>query len=390
MSLALSSIQRNRERKSGLRILVAAGGSGGHVFPAIALARALMKKKSDIDIKFVGSNKALDRRILEKESFRFSLLTANNLPYKAPLRLFGFFLKFFIDIVKALVIVVSYRPDVVVGFGGYISCPITLAAYPFRIPTIMHEQNVVPGRANRLLFKLADTIAISFNETKRFISGPDLKKIVFTGNPIRQEAFKNDRDFGIKCFGLDKTKFTILVIGGSQGAHFLNEVVTESLSGLDKSVKSSLQVIHITGIKDYRWAIKMYEGLGMDNRVYSFIDRIEDAYSASDLIVTRSGASAVFEIAFFAKPMILVPYPFAMSHQAENARAFSTRGAAIEIDEKILTAELFRKIVSDLINNKMRLKGLSESAKRLSVPEAADNLAEEVLKLRREKDVGKK
>ena len=192
------------------KILVAAGGSGGHIFPAIAMARA-MREASDADIRFVGSSKALDRRIFEKEGFDYSTLSSNKFPYGLSLKLLPFSLRLISDIIRSKAIVLSYRPDVVVGFGGYVACPIILAASIFGIPRIVHEQNVVPGRANRFLFRFADKVAVSFNETLKY-TGTAGDKCVFTGNPIRDEVLKGDRPSGIKRFGLDVAKFTILVI----------------------------------------------------------------------------------------------------------------------------------------------------------------------------------
>lgn len=362
------------------KILIAAGGSGGHIFPAIAMARA-MRESSDVDIRFVGSSKALDRRIFEKEGFKYYTLSSNKFPYGLSLKLLPFSLKLIFDIMKSKVIAFSYRPDVVVGFGGYVACPIVLAASVFGIPKIVHEQNVVPGRANKFLFRFADKIAVSFNETLKY-AGPYRAKCVFTGNPIRGEVLKGDRQSGIKRFGLDEAKFTILVIGGSQGAHFLNENFIAAFSEIDEAERRSFQVIHLTGVKDYEWAIKEYSVTsGLESRVYSFIDRIEEAYSAADLMVTRSGASAIFEIAHFAKPMILVPYPFANAHQAENAKVFREGGAAIMVEEKDLSARVFKDHILRLFRDKEERRRLSEAAKRVSVPEASTNLAREVLRL---------
>jgi len=364
-----------------IKILIAAGGSGGHIFPAIALARRLKEEKDGIDIRFVGSSKELDKRIFEKEGFRFSLISANKLPYKLGFAIVPFTFVLFLDIVKTFFIIASYRPDVVVGFGGYVSFPAILTTGIFGIPKLVHEQNVVPGRANKVLFGLADRVALSFEDTKRFL-GNNAGKAVLTGNPIRQEMLKGDRLAGIKRFGLEASKFTILVIGGSQGAHSLNEKFIESLSLIEESVRRGLQVIHITGVKDYEWAMNEYSALGnMDHRVYSFIDRIEEAYSAADLVITRAGASAIFEIAAFGRAMILVPYPFAMSHQSENASFFSEKNAAIEIGEKNLSGKVFRDNILSLINDRTRLKSMAESAKRLGVPGASGNLAREVLAL---------
>ena len=368
-------------QKGGVRVLIAAGGSGGHIFPAIALARTLKDRAADIDIRFVGGNKALDKRIFEKEGFSFSVLSSNKLPDKASWGLVVFFVKLAFDIINALSILLSHRPDVVVGFGGYVSFPIIFSASVFGIPKILHEQNVSAGRANKFLFRFADKIAISFKETGPLL-GPYARKIVFTGNPIRQEMFRGDKALGITRFGLDARKFTILVMGGSQGAHFLNETFIRSLAGMVEASRRTLQVIHITGIKDYEWAMKEYDRLRpIEARVYSFIDRIEEAYSASDLVVTRSGASAIFELAFFAKAMILVPYPFANAHQAENAQIFFERGAAIKLDERSLSVGLFKDTLLSLLNDKDRLKRIGESARALSIPDASSNLAYEVLKL---------
>ena len=174
-------------------------------------------------------------------------------------------------------------------------------------------------------------------------------------------------------------------MGGSQGSHFLNEKFVEALSMLDKDTKAVLQVAHITGAKDYDWAIGKYKDIVIEHRVFSFIDRIEDLYSASDLVITRSGASAIFELALFGKPMVLVPYPYALSHQVANAKAFSGKGAAIEIDEKSLSADVFKDKILKLFNNKDILNNLARSAKALSVPGSADNLANVVFALGKEK-----
>lgn len=359
--------------------MIAAGGSGGHIFPAIALAAILSGRGGDaVDIKFVGSNRPLDRRIFEHEAVKFSLLSMNRLPYRVTFGLVIFFMKLVFDILKSFFIVLSYRPDVVVGFGGYVSVPVISSSFLFGLPVVVHEQNVIPGRANRLLFKMADMIAVSFEETLKYL-GSDKKKAVFTGNPIRARMLKDTKEEARLRLGLDKAKFTILVIGGSQGAHALNETFIKALHEINGKEKESLQIIHITGIKDYEWAREEYETLGLRNHVHSFIDRIEEAYSASDLIVTRSGASAIFEIAFFGRPMILVPYPFAMSHQLENARIFSQKGAAIEIDESELSATSFKNDMLDLVNNRARLNEMAQAANRLSVPRASHNLGKLVL-----------
>ena len=366
--------------RSRLKILIAAGGSGGHIFPAVALAKRLKDRERNVDIKFVGSNRYLDKKILKKENFDFFLLSANKLPYKFTPRMALFFAKSVFDVIKAFIIMISYRPSCVVGFGGYVSWPVIFASYILRVPRIVHEQNVMPGRANKILFKMADTIAISFDETLEYIEKKDKEKAVFTGNPIRHEELKIDKISALKQLGLDPGRFTILVIGGSQGAHILNRTFVKAMSGLDRKTRDALQVIHITGSSDHEWVVKAYEALELEHRAYSFVDRMDEVYGASDLIAARSGASCIFEIAYLGKAMILVPYPFARAHQVENARAFSKKGAAIEVEEAGLSPEIFKDKILTLLNDSRRLHELGARARALSVPRASDNLADEVLK----------
>lgn len=360
-----------------MKVLIAAGGSGGHIFPAIALKRALAARGS-CEIKFVGSDKAIDRRIFEKEGVSFSLLSANKLPYRMSPSIVLFFIGLFLDLIRALWITALYRPTRCVGFGGYVSFPVVLSAKLLRVPTVVHEQNVVPGRANKLLFKFADKVALSFEDTMSHIPADDRNKFSVTGNPIRTGDLKADKAEALKSFGLDVSKFTMLVIGGSQGAHALNESFVQSISLMERTARAGLQIIHLTGVKDYEWAVLEYGKMGPDlvARAYSFIDRIDDAYSAADLIVTRAGSSALFEIAHFGKAMIVVPYPYAMSHQLDNARAFSSRLGAVMIEEKDLSASFFKDTIEAFLKDRAKLDALGRAAKALSAPHASDSLAD--------------
>ena len=370
----------NIKQRRPARVLIAAGGSGGHIFPAIALGRALKDTRSGADILFVGSDKSLDRRIFEKEGSRHSLLSANKMPYRPSVQTAGFLFRLLVDMSRSFYLIAKFRPDVIVGFGGYVSFPVMAAAYLMRVPGIAHEQNAVPGRANKAIFALADRVALSFEETRSRM-GRRAAKAIFTGNPIRPEIAGRDRDAGIRRFGLDPAKFTVLVIGGSQGAHFLNRTFVESLALMDARDAGRLQVIHITGVKDYEWALKSYEGAGVDGRAHSFVDRIDEAYAAADLVITRSGSSALFELAHLGKAMILVPYPFAMSHQSQNAQFFSRNSAALTLEEKSLTAAAFSEAVTALMRDRARLEALGAAAKKLSAPGASKALAEAALGL---------
>lgn len=367
-----------------MKVLLAAGGSGGHIFPAVALARAIKKDRPSASLKFVGSSKEIDRRIFEKERFDYFLVTSNKFPYGASPYAVVFIAKFIYDLARCVIRIAACRPDVICGFGGYVSCPVMIAGRILGIPCVLHEQNVVPGRANKLLFGLAGRIALSFEETLPLIGGL-AKKAVVTGNPIRTDDFLpaslGSREQLSKRLGLDGSKFTVLVIGGSQGAHRLNETFIEAISRADPGTRSSMQVVHITGNRDYQRALDAYRALGIESKVYSFIDKIEEAYGAADLAVTRAGASAIFELAFFAKPMILVPYPFAKSHQRENASALSKKGAAVMIEEKDLCADSFMGQIKAFAGDPGMRGSFSRSARRVSAPQASRDLAREVFRM---------
>lgn len=362
-----------------MRAIIAAGGSGGHIFPAVATARRLSDISKDVEILFVGSNKALDRSIFEREHFKHSLLTANKLPYKKGLALIPFAFKLLFDLIHSAFIIIMFKPDVVAGFGGYVSWPVVFVAKSIGIPTIVHEQNVVPGRANKVLFKYADRVAVSFAATKSSVA--PATKAVLTGNPVRASVSRVDRSAAIKALGLEDGKFTILIVGGSQGSHSLNEAVISDIADMDDAITGSLQVVHITGARDYEWASKRYGSLSISSRTFSFVDDIENAYSAADLIITRSGSSSVFECALFAKPMILVPYPFAMSHQLDNAKVFSGKGAAVLIEEKDLRPGRIREEISRLFNGRDALIAMSKASSAMGIPDAANRLADEMISL---------
>lgn len=360
-----------------MRILIASGGSGGHIFPAISLARELEKEESDI--VFVASRRCLDRTILESAPYKKIFLSINPMPYKFGFRTFIFWAKLFSDSIHSIFILIRYRPDVVIGFGGYTAGTIVLLASLFGIKTVIHEQNAVPGRTNRFLDRLADKVAVSFSGTEKHFRN---REVVFTGNPLREESLRENRLEALERLGLDHDKITILVMGGSQGAVSLNRLVSESLTSLSGEIKKNVQLVHIAG-KNYKADIKKrYEEKGVKGRVFEFMKNINDAYSACDLAISRAGAAAIFELAAFRKPMILIPYPDKRNNQRSNAEFFEKSGAAIFRDEKDLSAEELRDIIADLIENPEKRKMLSENAKKLSVIDGAKRLKEVVLELK--------
>lgn len=346
-----------------MKILIAAGSSGGHIFPAIATALKLKEMDNLNEVFFVGSRKNLDSEIFKNEGYKHCSASLEN--------------KFLKDVVSSFFILRKVRPDVAVGFGGYVSFPVLIMAKMMGIPTLVHEQNFFPGLANRILSNFADKVAVSFSETNNFFIRRS--RVFETGNPIRQNLVKVEQPKALERFGLNEKKFTMLVMGGSQGAHFINNAAVEMLKDVDKSRKAGIQVIHLCGIRDYWFVKEEYKSIGVENRVFAFFDRMGYAYSACDLVISRAGATSIAEFTFFGKPAVLIPYPTLKVHQLENGRQLEKAGAAILIEQANFSKGRFRKVILDLIDNRGRLKLMSEKALAFSKPDAADRLAMEIL-----------
>ncbi|MBL7158267.1 MAG: undecaprenyldiphospho-muramoylpentapeptide beta-N-acetylglucosaminyltransferase [Candidatus Omnitrophica bacterium] len=359
-----------------MKILIAAGGSGGHIFPAIALARELEKEKNNI--VFVASRRKLDKKIMRGLEYKKVFMSVNPMPYKIDYRIILFMIKSVYDFILSIITLIRFRPRVVVGFGGYTGGSVVFLAAALRIKTVVHEQNVIPGRTNRLLGPLARKIAVSFPGSDKYFKS---KNTVFTGNPLREESLKPGGGSSKAKFGLDNGKFTILVMGGSQGASSLNRFASVSIGGLLPGEKNAVQVLHITGQKDEAVIRDFYEKHCVKNAVFSFIDSINEAYSASDIAISRAGASAIFELATFGKPMILVPYPSAGNNQRFNALFLAGKDAAIYEDEKTAGPGDLRLDIRKLLGDEAFRRSLSENARKLIVTDGAKRLAKVILEL---------
>lgn len=360
-----------------MKVLIAASGSGGHIFPAIALAQELTKK-TDIEIIFAASKRTLDKNILEKKKYKKFFFSINPMPYTLGFKAVPFLLRFLYDVLLSLYVLLYTRPHVVVGFGGYTSGSVILLASFLGIKGIIHEQNLVPGRANRILDRFVKSIAVSFEDTKKFFKNSN---VILTGNPLRKGISLSDKTRSSDSLGLDQNKFTMLVMGGSQGARSLNRLVSSAIVHLGRDIIDKLQIIHIAGPKDFEGLSRLYRDNGVSAKTFSFLDNIYDAYGACDLAVSRSGAAAICELSLYAKPMVLIPYPFKKNNQRFNAKYFAEKGAAVYKEEADLDNNKLSHILNDLVNDEGRLQRLSNNARILACPDATMKLAEEVLKL---------
>lgn len=320
-----------------MKFVIATGGSGGHFFPALRLARCL--KSRSHHIKFMGAlgNGA---PVLERENIDYVPLEAKGFISRG----LGGKIKAIWLLIRAYFFCVTKlresRPDAVIGFGSYASLPVVLAAVRLRIPSMIHEQNVIPGKANELLSRFVKKIAVSFAEGRKYFPA---EKTVLTGCPSQQPE-KLSRGELAAYFRLKEGKKTVLVVGGSQGSRRINEVFFEAVKVLCKT--QDVQVIHITGKSDYLEFQKKYEQSEIGVALFEFLDKMGYAYAFSDVAVTRAGAVTVTELAAFQLPAVMIPYPHALGHQRENAKVLERIGLGEILEENVLTVE---KLVESIL-----------------------------------------
>ncbi len=370
-----------------MRIIVSGGGTGGHIYPALTIVRAIQKKIPDAEFLYVGTKDGLEADIVPKEGIPFETvniqgfkrsLTPENLVRGA--RAFG-------GVVKAMGIVRRFRPDVAVGTGGYVCGPILLASSLMRIPTLIQEQNVMPGVTNRLLARFVSCIAMGTKEAaEHFPKG----KRVFTGNPIREEVMRARSEDGKEMFGLDPKAKTVLVSGGSRGARSINRAMVGVLAHY--AGRDGVQILHVTGKAGYDETMQSLKETGVDLDaagnlfVEPYLYNMPQALACADVAVFRAGAIGIAELTARGVPSILVPYPFAAAnHQEMNARAIATAGAARMILDRELTAERLLSVLAELLSEDAKLKRMAKAAKKLGRPKAADEIASRVIRLARGK-----
>lgn len=360
-----------------MKILAITGASGGHIFPALGFLDTLRNKHRDLDVLLVLPRKGVTAQIKNIDS-RINYVSFSSIKLRFDFRNLVSGLRFLKGSLESIFILAQFRPDIVVGFGSLVCVPMILFAWLFRIKTLIHEQNVIPGRANRFLAKFTDRIAISFAETREYLKNCR-RKIVMTGNPIRGGLRPVDKNKALDFFGLNSSKFTILVMGGSQASHSINTGFLKAVSAMPD--RSGLQVIHLAGAKDADCLEKSYKDLNIDTRLFNFLEPMQYAYSACDLVISRAGATSIAEIMFFGLPAIIIPYPFAYRHQMANAEVLEGMGCGIIIQDKELDSDILKDNIENLINNNDRIKAMRSSYGNIPRLNTNELLAEAVLTL---------
>ncbi len=360
---------------SEARFIISGGGTGGHVYPALAIANELKSRFPECEILFVGAKDKMEMQKVPQAGYKIEGLWISGIRRKLTLDNLKFPLKLADSLIKSRKIIKSFKPDVAVGTGGFASGAVVRVAAQMGIPTVIQEQNSYPGITNKLLSKNAKAICVAYEGLEKFFPKG---KIVFTGNPVRQDLLnvEENRQEAIQHFDLNPNKKTLLVLGGSLGARRINQLIEKEMEFI---LDQNVQIIWQCG-KFYFEEYKKYnekEGV----QVLSFIDRMDLVYAAADMIISRAGASSVSELAIVGKPTIFIPSPnVAEDHQTKNAKAIADKNGAILIKESELDMR-FKDVFSEVVNNEELQRELRENIKSLAKPNATKDIVDEIVKL---------
>ncbi len=356
-----------------MRVMIAGGGTGGHLFPGIALAEEVITRHPKNDVVFVGTDRGLEARVVPQAGFPLETIRVRGLKGMGPLKLLLGLFALPLAFVESWQLLRKHKPDVVVGVGGYASGPVVMAAWLQRIPTAVQEQNALPGLTNRVLGRFARAAFISFEEARPYFPR---HKTFLIGNPIRRKLMDNYLRSHVA-----HDKFSVLVFGGSLGAQGLNARMIDALEHL-QDLKDSLHFVHQTGKNDLERVRRAYQDKGFSAEVVEFIDDMSGAYARAELVVCRAGATTLAELTVCKKASILIPFPYATDdHQAVNASAMVQGGAAIMFREAELTGEKLAQTLRELKADPERLKKMEKMSGLLGRPEAAKELADVCVQL---------
>lgn len=357
-----------------MRYLITGGGTGGHIYPALAIAKEIKDKYKDAEILYVGTKEGLEAELVPREGFEFKTIRVKGMPRKLN--------KQSLIAIKALLdglndskkILKDFKPDIVIGTGGYVCGPMVYMASKLNIKTLIHEQNAFPGITNKILSRYVDKVAITFEEAIKYFKYPD--RVTNTGNPIRSQILNIDKKMAYKELKLESNKPLILSFGGSGGQKKLNDVM---LNFIEKNLKSNIQIIHITGTRlydDFISEIKEKNIIIPNNiQIVPYFYKMPEALNIAKLVITSAGAITLAEISAVGVASVLIPKSYtAENHQEYNAKSFEANGASKVILEKELTNELFLNTINELLENEEKLHEMGKYSKNLGKLDAAKNI----------------
>lgn len=362
-----------KQGAEGIRVMITGGGTGGHLFPGIAAAEALCERLPGSNVMFVGTHRKMDKTSLSKYGFQVRAIHSHGIKGKSLGQLIKAVMVLPLSVLEAVYHILRYRPHLVVGVGGYVTGPVIAAARLLGKVTVIHEQNSVPGLANRKLGALAQKVCLSLPGSEKYFDG---QKTELTGNPVRKEILELAREVDK---GGENEELTIMILGGSQGARAVNRLVVEALTGIASA--RTLKIIHQTGAMDVQMVRDAYGQAGLQAEVEPFFHDMVNLYRRADLVISRAGATTLVELAVLGKPAILIPYPYAAdNHQEKNGQHYVEGQGAVMFIEADLTPERLAKEVVGLLEDEARLRRMGENMKKLGIPEAAEKIVDVCLK----------
>ncbi len=358
--------------------MIAGGGTGGHIFPGLALAEEFKKRDAKTEVIFVGTEHGIESKIIPREGYPLQFLRAEGIVGKSLMKKLAGAAKMALSFLDARRILTAAAPDIVIGVGGYASGAIVLTASLRSIPTLIHEQNSVPGTTNRILGRFVDRICVTYQES---MSVFPLGKTFLSGNPLRMKIMKGERGSACRLFSLDPEMFTVFIFGGSSGASSINRTMVAALNHLGE-LKEKIQFLHQTGDKDFESIRDAYRKANVKGTVAPFIFQMAEAYAASDIVISRAGATTLAELTGLGKPAILIPYPYAAGrHQEFNALKLKEMGAARVLLEPEMNGPMLAGVLTEMFGNAEGLQDMQRASRALGRPEAGSKIVDLAMSL---------
>ncbi len=362
-----------------MRVIISGGGTGGHIYPALAIAEEIKERYEECELLYIGTNNSLEQELAKNAGIKFESLRVKGIPRKLNKKSFIALKELLIGLKEAKKILKDFKPNLVIGTGGYVSAPIVFMASRKHIPSVIHEQNAYPGLANRLLSRFTDKVFITFEESRNFFKNKE--KTLLTGNPVRNSLLQIDKESAIERLGLNKDKPLIVSFGGSGGQKSLNREIIALIKHIEKF--KDFQLIHVTGkiyYDDFLEILKKEKIVLDDNlTIVPYYYKMPYAINAAELIITSGGAIALAEISAVGKASILIPKAYtAENHQEYNAKAFQNAGAGIMILEEELKDEKLIHTVLDLFDNKEQLENMATKSKNIGNSFAVKKIVDEI------------
>lgn len=362
-----------------MKVILSGGGTGGHVYPAIAIANKIKEHNPDAEILFVGTENGIESEIVPKNGYRLETVTVQGFHRKIDFENVKRIFKLIKGLSQTRKIVKEFRPDVVIGTGGYVSGPVLYNAAKIGIPSVVHEQNSFPGVTNKILSKSVSRVLTSFEDSHERFPEKGRSKLVFTGNPVRKEILDADKETARKALGIDMDKKLVLCYGGSGGSRTINAAMVKVIKHM---VDEDVAFIFATGKRFYDEFMESIKNIELKSyhRVVPYLDDMANGLAASDIVIGSAGAISLAEITALGKPSIIIPKAYtAENHQEYNAKSIEAKGAGVAILEKDLNADVLDKVVFRLLNDEKLLSDMSKASFKAGKPEAIDIIYNEII-----------